>query len=169
MIPALVEATGALPLGRYPATLDEVASRYATNDRRRKIWADFLKSTGMVRALATIHSVWLSGSYLTGKDQPGDIDTVYWVTANDPRAMQALVLMTRQHALKTSGLDVDFYALPYEPTPGHRSVGQRQYSEARGYWDDLWSRIKSTNPDIEKLIRRGYLEVIIDGYQPRHP
>ena len=45
------------------------------------------------------------------------------------------------------------------------------YYVMRGYWDDWWMRLRNQagagQPiDLEALPRRGYVEVILDGYRP---
>lgn len=34
----------------------------------------------------------------------------------------------------------------------------------RGYWDDLWCRLRSNDDNEARVSRRGYVEVIIDGW-----
>ena len=65
----------------------------------------------------------------------------------------------------TFGLRVDSFVLEWWPTagPGRPAIAQR-YLENRGYWDDLWSRRRSTDEREDSMPRVGYLEVIIDGY-----
>ncbi len=69
--------------------------------------------------------------------------------------------------MRSVGINLDTYILPWSPQPGPVPSLQEHfdYLYLRGYWDDLWGRIKDANPSIEILPRRGYLEVGLDGYQ----
>lgn len=164
MIPPLDPLTGALPLGRHLASLNEVQQRFATTQYREVIWKDFLKVTTMVGHIASIAAVWLSGSYLTSKDQPSDIDSVYWVYSDyNPTRMAALNSLPS--ALRASQFRVDGFPVVYDPVPGATDRVPSGYLRDRGYWDDLWGRLRDLDPEVDKLCRRGYLEVIIDGYQ----
>ena len=89
MIPPLDPDTGALPLGRHVATLSEVQNQFTTTDQRNDLWKKFLTVTGMFRGEGSVCAVWLSGSYLTSKEMPHDVDAVYWLcllyTSPSPR------------------------------------------------------------------------------------
>ena len=80
-IPALVG--GHLPLGRWPATPDEVAATFVpphATAKRQQIWADWNTLTDAVKsAVGQLPAAWLSGSYFTEKPEPGDIDCVYLI------------------------------------------------------------------------------------------
>lgn len=74
--------------------------------------------------------------------------------------------MSRSQVKQTFQLPVDSYVLEWTPTPGPGvPVGARGYLEQRGYWDDLWVRVKDTDDRLDSIPRRGYLEVIVDGYR----
>ena len=69
---------------------------------------------------------------------------------------------------------VDAYLLGWRqlisPDPGH-NPDHSFYYVMRGYWDDWWMRLRNQagagQPiDLEALPRRGYVEVILDGYRP---
>lgn len=88
MIPPLDPATGLLPfrgLGQstYPATLDEVRERFAFNDQRQRrldrfsAWMADLSESGLPGAL------WVSGSYLSMKPDPSDVDVVVVIDLED--------------------------------------------------------------------------------------
>ena len=60
----------------------------------------------------------------------------------------------------------DSYVLEWMPSPGHqRPVGAEPYYGNRGYWDNLWVRVRDSDQRLDSVPRRGYLEVILDGYR----
>jgi hypothetical protein len=167
---------GKLPLGRWPATIDEIESTFVASlsDRRQKIWKDWLDLTEAVRdAVTAVPAAWIGGSFLTGKDEPKDIDCVYVIEISavlgarvDPeRAAFLQAVATKGEVERIFGLSVDSFILEWQPRAGTtRPLWSKQYLEDRGYWDDLWSRERSAEAREDSLPRRGYLEVILDGY-----
>lgn len=174
MIPDL--ANGILPLGRYPATAEQLAS-WPVEDmqRRAKLLDDWTQLTGALReALGSVAASWLGGSFLSSKEQPGDLDVVYWVHYKlldhmSSAAQQLVGLVNSEHGAKQYlHLELDAFVLSWWPRAGPgkgTSVPRLKYLENRGYFDDLWSRARHDDLKIAKLPRRGYLEVIHDGYE----
>lgn len=177
MIPACSE-TG-LPLGRWPATPSDLAAFAAMPDatHRRRLLDDWTTLTDAVRDAVggNLPACWLSGSFFTTKERPGDIDCVYIVgrddlvaARQDPDRARFLQGVTGHGARDNFGLLVDVYFLDWWPRPGtFRGSDDRRrgYLEDRGYWDDLWSRNKDGDAKTSRLPRRGYLEVILDGFR----
>lgn len=70
LIPPFDPETGLLPPGEHDATWDEIQARFGWTTRRRQLLnglADglaILGTTGCVR-------VWINGSFVTAKDEPG--------------------------------------------------------------------------------------------------
>lgn len=172
-VPGLDE--GRLPLGRWTATVEELEAAFVTgqSERRQQIWADWLTLTQAMREVVdVVLAAWLGGSFLTGKDEPGDIDSVYVVESwrvlgakVDPRKAQFLQTVADKRAKDVFGLQVDCFILEWVPRPGTNAVHwAAEYRESRGYWDDLWSRERSSDQRENSVPRRGYVEVILDGY-----
>jgi hypothetical protein len=172
-LPALVD--GALPLGRWSATPEEVEAAFVTGQSttRQQIWADWLELTSALREVAgVVPAAWLSGSFVTDKADPGDVDSVYLIewpilrTAHaDPQRASFIEVVARSGAKELFGLSVDSFILEWWPRTGTKRVGwTRQYLEDRGYWDDLWSRQRSPDSRLDAMPRRGYVEVMLDGY-----
>jgi len=67
---------GALPLGEHEISLAEFEQVFVYNERRREIFNKFLK---LIDDLRTINCslIYVDGSYVTDKEEPGDID-VCW-------------------------------------------------------------------------------------------
>jgi hypothetical protein len=127
-----------------------------------------------------VSAAWLGGSFLSAKESPDDIDCLYVVppkslaaAAEGPGA-KVLQLLTDHGSTglrDTYGVRVDSYVLswPLNPANGPRTPGDVVYSQQRGYWDDFWQRRRSggkmSAPKPEDgLPRRGYVEVMLDGY-----
>lgn len=76
MIPALDPATGNLPPGRHDASLEEVAIRYGTTMRRQLLLAGLREAIAVLEA-AGCRYLYLNGSFVSAKEEPGDYD-VCW-------------------------------------------------------------------------------------------
>lgn len=80
MIPQLITMSGSpwkvLPPGVYQAELNEVESAFATNIRRRDLFAGLVDAAGRLRS-AGCQLIYLDGSYVTGKPRPGDFDACW--------------------------------------------------------------------------------------------
>ncbi|MDR0593747.1 MAG: hypothetical protein LBG60_10930 [Bifidobacteriaceae bacterium] len=177
---------GFLPPGRYRALGDEVRARfvdpYPPDSPRRAIWEDWLTVTELLKAtVGTVCAAWIGGSFLSAKPAPDDIDSLYVVpeaslaaiAETDPRA-KTLQLVTGHgpHGIRARyGLRVDTYLLSWalNPAGAPRTQADVLYCQWRGYWDDFWLRRRSgAKMDVPRpedaLPRRGYVEVILDGY-----
>lgn len=166
-----------LPHGRWACTLADVEASFVTGHgpERAAIWLDWLKALALLKQLVgTVPAAWLSGSFLSSKLVPGDLDSVFVVDAADLMAAhQALspqewsvVVDLAQGGAKTNGLNVDSFILEWWPTATPLDNAPAEYYKRRGYWDDLWVRAKDpTDARLDSIPRRGYVEVMIDGYK----
>ena len=75
MIPDFI-ARGELPPGEHPATLNQIELRYATNPIRRAQYEGLVRACSALAA-AGATTVWLNGSYITAKTEPGDYDATF--------------------------------------------------------------------------------------------
>ncbi len=86
MIPKLVTLGGSpwkvLPPGVHPADLDEVEAAFATNPWRRDLFNGLVNAAGRLRA-AGCPTIYLDGSYVTGKPRPRDFDACWDPTGVD--------------------------------------------------------------------------------------
>jgi hypothetical protein len=80
MIPELVTLPGSpwpvLPPGIHQASLDEIATTFATNAWRRELFNGLVDASARLRA-AGCPNIYLDGSYVTGKPNPGDFDACW--------------------------------------------------------------------------------------------
>lgn len=79
MIPDFVDIGGlwkVLPPGVHDATLEEVETRFASSDHRKRLFAGFKEGITALRK-AGCREIFLDGSFITEKPIPGDFD-VCW-------------------------------------------------------------------------------------------
>lgn len=174
--PALVD--GGLPLGRWTvsdADLDTYVT-FGNTAHRAELLGEWRTLTDALReAVGQVAACWLSGSFFTDKDEPGDIDCLYVVDRElleaalpDPSRAQFLQIVSTSQVKSLFQLRVDSFVLPWWPEAGTSrgsAVRCEQYLQSRGYWDDFWTRARHSDGRTSSLPRRGYLEVILDGYQ----
>ena len=87
MIPALISLPGSpwpvLPPGIHRASLDEVATAFATNIWRRELFQGLLDGSRKLH-FAGCTALYLDGSYVSGKPKPGDFDACWDPIGVDP-------------------------------------------------------------------------------------
>jgi hypothetical protein len=76
MIPEFESRTGNLPPGEHEATWEEFVERFGWNARRRQLLDGIAESLDLLKA-AGCGKVWINGSFVTTKEQPGDFDAVW--------------------------------------------------------------------------------------------
>ncbi|GGD32948.1 hypothetical protein GCM10010915_11680 [Microbacterium faecale] len=181
-IPAL-NTDGVLPLGRHHVTLADVEARYvrdpqfAQSSSRVEIWDHFKTVTSELQKIVPVAYVWVSGSYISNKQDPDDIDVVYWCEDRhvsaiaDPRDRMILQMFATRAVRSTTGLRVDAGMAQWHVYPEAASGPSNEhlsYIQMRGFWDDFWLRRRSGPkgaPPVREdaLPRAGYLEMMLDG------
>lgn len=94
MLPDLVDIGSlwdVLPPGIHEASLEEVESRFATNDHRRRLFDGFRGALDALR-LAGCRTVYLNGSFVTGKPTPADFDACWDSTGVDAGRLDPVLL-----------------------------------------------------------------------------
>ena len=95
MIPALVPLPGSpwpvLPPGLHEASLDDVATTFATNAWRRELFDGLVDAAGRLRG-AGCRTVYLDGSYVSGKPKPDDFDACWDPSGVDPGRLDPVFL-----------------------------------------------------------------------------
>lgn len=146
------------------------------NPRRVGLLDHLDRLTSLVSTVIPICAMWVSGSFLTDKADPGDVDVLLVFNEDDVAALPsnaAKRLVTTkglQDLAANRGLDVDAYGMVWRARPDTAPAAEdEQYLMHRGYWDDFWMRMrtvpKSQSPTRAcALPRRGYVEVILNGY-----
>lgn len=86
MIPDLIDIGSpwnVLPAGIHLATLEEIEDRFATNVKRRLLFAGFRQACRLLKN-AGCKVVYLDGSYVTEKPNPSDFDACWEHTEVNP-------------------------------------------------------------------------------------
>ena len=91
MIPPFDANTGRLPEGVHEASWDEIVQRFGWNQRRRRL-LDGLAEAIELLAEAGCRRLWLNGSFVTVKDEPGDFDACWDVESVDLDAIDPVLL-----------------------------------------------------------------------------
>jgi hypothetical protein len=94
VLPRLVDIGGpwrVLPPGIHDATLDETKRRFGGNVRRATLFEGFERAYRLLTA-AGCTTVYLDGSYVTGKPIPGDFDACWDPTGVDLSALDPILL-----------------------------------------------------------------------------
>lgn len=179
---------GVLPPGRHRCTLAEVEQQFvldpsfAASVTRPAIWQDWQTALTLLTDSALVYTAWISGSFVTSKIDPGDIDACFALSIEDaltrsPADRAVIESFIRRihgpagHPVPAHGLRVDSYPIWWAPFHGEPEDDAKylDYCRNRGYWDDFWSRSRTTpkgappeRPDAYPV--RGYLEVRINDY-----
>ena len=91
MLPRFDPASGRLPPGEHVASWDEVVERFGWTQRRRRL-LDGLAEAIELLAEAGCRQVWLNGSFVTAKDEPGDFDACWDTDEVDLDALDPVLL-----------------------------------------------------------------------------
>ena len=67
---------GFLPVGEHPATWEEVAQRFGGNPTRDRLLLGLERAIILLRQ-AGCPRIWLDGSFISSKPEPGDFDGCY--------------------------------------------------------------------------------------------
>jgi len=104
-IPALLE-NGELPPGEHHATLDEVEATYGSSSERRKLLMKGLRKASSNLELSGVSMLWVDGSFITGKEEPNDIDGCWeYTSAVDVNKLDPFFLGSRDKIKNKYGLD----------------------------------------------------------------
>lgn len=91
MLPPFDPATGLLPDGEYEARWQEVVERFGWNPRRRQLLDGLAEAVDLLAA-AGCTRLWLNGSFVTAKEEPGDFDACWDPGGVDLDALDPVLL-----------------------------------------------------------------------------
>ena len=94
MIPNLIHIHGlwdVLPQGIHNATLSEIKNRFATNDRRKLLFDGFKKGVESLTS-AGCSDIFLDGSFVAAKPEPGDFDVCWNPIGVDANKLDPVLL-----------------------------------------------------------------------------
>ena len=171
VIPELDPVTHRLPFtdsgSPYLATLDEIRNRYVDgrlgSPRRRLIWQAFSLWGSLTAETLPGARIWISGSFVTDKTYPSDLDAILVVEARHEKLLEPLaddvrVLLTHRNIkaeqpageaerLQPVGGLIDGFICP-----GHSA-------DHVAYWQTAWSTEYDKVTRLPTGVRMGYLEV----------
>jgi hypothetical protein len=67
---------GLLPTGVHECTMAEIEAHFIYNVDRKLIWNEFLRYFEQIREYPEILALYFDGSFVTDREQPGDLDLV---------------------------------------------------------------------------------------------
>lgn len=76
VLPGFDSDTGRLPEGEHPASGEEVVEHLGWNARRRRLLDGLADASDLLKA-AGCRRIWLNGSFVTTKEEPGDFDACW--------------------------------------------------------------------------------------------
>lgn len=150
---------------------------------RRDLYEEFLAASDMLEVISEdlIEAVWVGGSFVTGVQNPEDIDCTFVISGPAFRALpsnskrnQVMKFNVKGWLKSKAELRVESFILVREPIAnpwlrGGLHPDAVEYLSVRGAWDDWWLRVR-TSPDKEAPPtledaepKRGYLEVSLDA------
>ena len=150
MIPEL--AGGVLPEGIHQCTLEEVSAafgQFRRTDRRLRLTDQLERFVRDAQATGIVAAIVIDGSYVTAKDEPGDIDLIVVLRANFVFTEEALPMeyniQSKRMVRKLYGFDI----IPV--TDG---------SEAYRRFLKFFSQVKPNDPDqLTVHERKGVLRI----------
>ena len=120
MIPPFT-ASGALSTGEHAVTWDELIKRFNTNPHRGYLLGGLRAGLESLRS-AGCSTVWIDGSFITSKDQPGDIDVLYDDIGLDWDALEriepVLLEFSQHRAAQKRKFGCEFFAATWQATIG---------------------------------------------------
>ncbi len=96
MLPPFDPDSGRLPEGEHITTWDEVVERFGWTPRRRQLLDGLAEAVELLRA-AGCSRLWLNGSFVTAKDEPGDFDACWETDHVDLDSLDPVFLDLSNH------------------------------------------------------------------------
>ncbi|MFG2757554.1 DUF6932 family protein [Streptomyces wuyuanensis] len=180
LAPEFVAATECLPPGRYAMEPAEVEQRFVTSEdftessTRASLWQEWNNHLTLLQTITgnRISRAWISGSFVTAKVDPKDVDSTYFMEASDYDALDVEERGTLQNLIDMKwchkrGLRIDPYLIP--AVSGMKfwqleredlfSQTARECFQSIGLYDEMWGRLKAEDDGLSR--RRGYVEVLL--------
>jgi len=120
VIPKSVDINGiwnVLPPGIYNATLEEIEQRFATSEKRRTLFEGF-RSAALALHTAGCQAIFLDGSFITDKPEPGDFDVCWDPVGVDPTKLDPVFLdFDNRRKRQKDNTVASSFRHPPRPTP----------------------------------------------------
>ncbi|WP_330261732.1 DUF6932 family protein [Streptomyces sp. NBC_00539] len=178
-LPALDPDTGFLPPGRYAASLDVLYAEFVEaldSPRRRELWSEWEHHRAAVEAwTGEITRLWVGGSFISGKQEPSDVDVTYLLRSEvydrlDQESLVSLGELTDQPWCTEHSMRIDAYvvrlpdAMPFwQMMPSLFTSATSESFRDIGLYDEVWQRTRASSDPAGRLgeLRRGYVEVLL--------
>ncbi|MFE0642196.1 DUF6932 family protein [Streptomyces sp. NPDC058877] len=192
MVPTFA-TDGFLPLGRHSVSFSEAesmlvsAAEFEDSTSRRALWdglLDYLdpfleleeQYADALAGMSLIHRLWLGGSFVSAKRDPGNIDATLLIDTDAERAVRGrpgskwltTAFKSRQSMREKFGVSpvrIGYRRVAHVFEPERFTPEERTYFTERGVWDDWWQRCRladqtDRSPSEQSAVpARGYLEV----------
>jgi hypothetical protein len=113
-IPDVDETTGYLPPGVHEATLAELVNAFGWNSRRRELLAGLRKGLSFLKH-AGCRRVFVNGSFVTSKENPGDIDVCWDEDGVDPEKLDPVLLeFANKRAAQKAKFGCEFFIASWD-------------------------------------------------------
>ncbi|HEY4429238.1 MAG TPA: hypothetical protein VGN08_13630 [Solirubrobacteraceae bacterium] len=147
-----------LPPGRHKATTGEIKTvlvdGFPGSITRRQLFDRWVLVRQAIGRVVPITAEWLNGSFVTSKEDPGDIDVVTHLDAAAYERLDAVDRVTLAGLLggrRSRPLHgCDSFPLVAYPA-GH--PGAAMYTLTAQYWENLWGTHRDGDP-------KGFIEVV---------
>jgi len=96
VLPGFDPESGRLPPGEHVAGWDEVVERFGWTERRRRLLDGLAEAIELLTA-AGCRTLWLNGSFVTAKDEPGDFDACWDSDGVDLDVLDPVLLDLSDH------------------------------------------------------------------------
>jgi hypothetical protein len=136
MIPPLVALTDApwpvLPPGVHAASLAEIKTEFATNPRRVRLFAGLLEGLALLLS-AGCEKVFLDGSFVSGKEHPGDFDVCWDPAEVDGKKLDPVFrVFDNKRAAQKTRFTGEFFPLSIGQDAGKTFLDFFQVEKATG-------------------------------------
>jgi len=165
-IPVTSGQYATLPVGRYPATLDEVYETFVKNapfrPRRELIFRALTLYIDLVSAEFSTSRYWIDGGFVTHKtwEEPEDADVLVVVPPGEHGKVMTPEFLPHWTLLQTQPAQPRVYADKVHPMGGLLDCFiLPDAPQVLSVWDIRWSSVRDQQHNVVPDARKGYLEV----------
>lgn len=153
MIPAYCDGLN-LPMGGHACTLTELEERFASNDRRRRLFQSLIDVLKLARKCGFLQAL-LGGSFPTAKESPGDLDITWFCK---PGTDKTTVSRDCIQLMEDSSNEMSFMYIPYDMDSKPEDCSKKL---------ELWASPACWGMDSKTNTPRGVLLIDLTDDDPR--
>lgn len=139
-LPSL-QSNGFLPVGLHLAEVGEIKERFGQHTPQRQYLFERVQTFLELASYVTAKRMFVNGSYVTSKEDPGDVDIVIWLDDNFLRMLDA----DDEKALRLEDI-----FLTRQPQEAFAVFDEQGWND----WLDFFSRVR-----YQEDVRKGLVEV----------